>query len=186
MVRQILVRGEAPSTRPTVNVFHFSDGTDYQDAADALETMYTHWRASVSEDYQFNVEAEARQLNTATGALEAVNYVTWDAPVQGNVTTQGPLPEANAFLVRWLTPMVVGSRLLRGRTYLPGITMGSVEDGQVIPASREWLAEGAADFVEDLSGGFVIWSRVHGVAVPVTAGSIWPEVALQRRRRTGA
>lgn len=104
-----------------------------------------------------------------------------------------PLPPQDAICISFLTNS--RGRSFRGRTYLPGISKNSVDNGLVIAGVQTSLF-GAYNSLNGYLASYdtihVVPSRISngverttGVTTPVTNYRVNPAVATQRRRRIG-
>src|SRR5450756_1266819 len=102
------------------------------------------------------VQSAVETMEATTGQLigvEAGTPVTATAGgASGSVTTaQGPL-------VQWFTPLVVGRRLLRGRTFfVPSGTSAIASTGTVIPSVVTAILAAAATYIATAGPSPVIW-----------------------------
>lgn len=182
MVLQYTIEYVGPGDNPKVNVLHAAGSASPGDLQVSWQSFLEVWAAWADNSYTATLGSEIRVLNTATGVLEDI--INWDVPpepVVGTVTTE-PLPDATALLLRWSTGAVVSGRFLRGRSYIPGIATTYCVGGNP-SAGLVTSMGGAAQQIADDLVGFQIWSRSHGTAANVTAGSCWTEFAQQRGRR---
>jgi len=120
-------------------------------------------------------------IDEASGALTAVvstatsSGVGTAAGVVLSPTTQG--------LLRNLSSVVVGGRLLRGRLFLPGAT--ATHNVLGAPSSSYLTAyNGAASaLIADPNTVWKIWSRTYGTSAAVTTANVWTKWAVLRSRR---
>lgn len=168
-----------------LNVMHWQGDLDTpglaQDAADAVSQFLEEISGAISGQQTMRVDPEVVQINAATGALENVASVS-TSPVVGAGGTN-LAGQALSILFRWNTGTVVNGRFLKGRTYIPGMSPGTIAaNGELAPATADILLAATVGLIGP--GAFSVWSPTGGVAYDVSSASIWSELAVQRRRRS--
>ena len=182
MVREIRVRLPGPGDNPKYNIFHATDVADLAEIEDDLETFYGFWNNWASDQYDAILEPEIRVMNTATGILTDVETFPGGGWTVAGIDPGEPMADVLSVLIRWSTGSIVSGRFLRGRTFLPGLVAGLVNDGNVLGAVVSDLTSGANGLATS-GNGLGVWSRTHGVIHPFLGGSCWAEFATQRGRR---
>lgn len=182
MVKEYRATWTGPGHSPKYNIFHSEDSEDADLIKGVITAFYTSIAPHVNSSFQVKLDPTYRTLVTATGALVAdTPYTIAPLPVSGS-SAGAALPDAAAVLCRWNTGVIVSGRFLRGRTFLPGCTVGLMAAGNLAGSGYTTL-NSAASTLAGATPRIAIWSRAHGVLHPVQAGSVWNEVATQRRRR---
>jgi hypothetical protein len=194
MVHRVRTEMSSPQGGPYVSTMFFdSAALTAQDAADAVGAFWQAVDNLMSTGVAWAVNPEVSLLNAANGALIGVNGVTALAGV--GVDASPPLPQANQMLIRWLTGTVVGGRVLRGRTFIPGMTEAAVTGGNVDGAWLEAADTAAEALVAVADAQLVIWHRPtftdadppvnnnDGTTAVVTSTNTWAEFAILRSRR---
>lgn len=182
MVKEIIAQYGGPGRNPKLSVWHYEDSLDNDAIKTALQTFYTSVAGTWSNQYSVQIQPTVRILNTATGALVGESGFTV-APVVINGTIAGqPVPDAVAVLFRWNTEEVVGGRFLKGRTFVPGLAVTQLTNGNLTGSVNTSLNNIATTLAND-SNGPSIWSQKHGIQHFVQTGNAWGELATQRRRR---
>jgi len=167
------------------NLYFTDDATlgTAQDAIDAVDQMWTSIAGSLSNSLTWTVEGTVARINDVDGALVG----QW-AAVQnlGSGTTAGDLiPRQAQGLIRWLTPNVVGGRVLKGRTFVPGfLEAGNDAAGNPTAAIVSGLTTVPQALIADAGNELRVWSRTHGVSHVVTGASGATFWATLRSRRT--
>lgn len=144
--------------------------------------------AGLSNQVTVTMGSEVRRLNVGTGQLEQVFGVTPGTPVPGNVASQ-PVADSSQVLMRWNTGHIVGGRRLVGRTFIPGLPVGSLTAGNLSGASAADFATKGQNLITTLSGSapLVVWHRpkagAGGEAWAADVATCWTEMAVLRRRR---
>lgn len=185
MVREILVDWTTPAGGGQVSVFHFIEATAVAAQRAALNTFLQSVDNNCSTSTTWSIRSAGRDVDTATGALTASwgDSTAYTAP--GGITGS-PVADATQALLRWNTGRVVAGRFLRGRTYIPGISSGSLNSGNLLAATQTALAT-AGQALVTAGVQLAVWHRpkagVGGEAWAVQTASCWQEFAVLRRRR---
>lgn len=184
-MREILVDWTTPAGGGKVSVFYFGEATAASAQRAALGTMLGTIDAEMTNDVTWRVRTDGRMVDEATGQLTSL----WSESTAQNGTGASPLPslpDASQVLVRWLTSSVVSGRLVRGRTFLPGLTANTLSDGNV-GSSLVTIITNAAQALVAANVGLGVWHRPGpsgpGQLLPVTSAGCWNEYAVLRRRR---
>lgn len=171
---------------PYLSVMHWigSDQTDADGAIAAVAAFWTELEPIMSSDLDWVTEPDVEVLNSATGVLEDVFSVT-SASGSGNDTVERISP-ATQGLIRWRTGAIENGREVRGRTFVPGITVTGNDDGQ----PNASFTSNANSAISEILGGatpLAIWHRPNdegpGAQVTVVSGSPWTQWAVLRSRR---
>lgn len=153
-------------------------------AAQAVTAVGTFWGAVdalMGNTVNWTTQADVELVNAATGQVTGITTTT---PATGTGALAGELaPLVSQGLVRWRTGVYVAGREVRGRTFIPGLHINSVDDGSVLAASVTTVNTAAAALIADANSALEIWSRVLGVSHDVASGSMWSEFASLRSRR---
>jgi len=169
------------SSGPGLFQTYWRPGTSGGSTADATDilarvrAMLNGIVTSLSTACTYTAQSQVDALEDSTGALTGSFFGTAPAPVTG--TTAGePMPAQTCYLIRATTGLVVGPRLLRGRTFLglpaeTNNTTGAPSTGSVTNLNTV--------FPGMLTGGTtlsfpVVWHRPNpAAAVPAgTSGAI--------------
>lgn len=186
---EVISNWTSPGKSPKVSVMYF-EGTDAPAAVGAVSDTKNLWeflKGGLTTSTSVAVSGEVRHIDEATGALLGVLTVTPPAPSQGTVS-EPAAADATQYLLRWTTGQVVGGRLLRGRTFIPGVPLTSIQNGNVAATIKTSFDTDIASWLS-ATPGLVIWHRPKlipasaGVAHPVTGGTVWTEFGVQRGRR---
>lgn len=121
-------------------------------------------------------------LNITTGALEGVTAVT---QLTGVGTQAGDaLPQATQGLLRLITSLIAGGRLLRGRLFLPAAA--EADSGTTGNPSATYRADydaAAATLIADANTNWQVWGRTSGTAASIATANTWGRFAVLRSRR---
>lgn len=186
MPREILVDWTTASGAGKVSVFHFIEASHVADQRTTLAAFLTACNPTLAASTSWSIRTDGREIDTASGTLAGL----WSDPTEH--TGSGPggntavLADATQVLVRWYTDHIVNGRVLRGRTYLPGIYRNVSEGGNVYVASRTAIAS-AGNTLATSGTQLAVWHRptngAGGVLWAVDTCTVWKEFAVQRRRR---
>lgn len=167
---------------PYYSTFHFSAG--FGSASAAVAAAGGFWGvvdASLYNELTWDIPGEVEVINDETGNIIAVENAT---PQNGTgALSAQPLPPATQGLLRWRTGSFVGGREIRGKTFVPGLTISAAADGQPTPTIITALENAATALVGSPSAQLVVYSRTNGTSAPVTASSAWGQFAVLRSRR---
>jgi len=173
---------------PWLNTLYFQDsGGTAQQAATAAGAFWNSVDTYIYGGITWTTEADVVSITASSGALAGVTATT---PVTG--TGGGgsdPLPYATQGLVRWRTGVVVGTRELRGKTFIPGLTETGVTAALVTAAVVTAVNTAAATLISDPNSILVAWHRpsapgaLDGVSWNVATGQMAPGFAVLRSRR---
>lgn len=184
-MREILVDWTGPGSSPKVSVLYFDETGAIADQVGAINTLITAYRVFMNSSYSARVRETMRLIDEFTGDLQGIDTFTTPPAITGSAAGS-PVADASQVLCRWRTGTVRRGRFLQGRTYLPGCSSGQIVGGNVSPTMVTTMS-GAAQTFATSAGIPLVWSRPSdagsGLAVPMTAGSIWSEFAVQRGRR---
>lgn len=159
------------------------------DAINMLPVMRTFFNANAGNlpnAVTVSFEPFGSRIDDATGALVG-NWTTTPTPAVvaggGGTLYQAPV----GLVVNWLTSTVVGSRFLRGKTFLvPGIGGTGVTDGTPAAGNLTNLQAAAAAVIA-ATPNLLIWHRpvnnVGGSSATVTAASVPDKYVVLRSRR---
>jgi len=152
----------------------------------AIQNMYTACIARLDNNTSWSVRTSGKVIDEATGTLTA--FWNDNTTKSGSGTLTGnAVPNAAQVLLRWRTTQIVNGRLLQGRTFVPGLSASSLDEGEVSSAAVGTFQTAQGAFIAAVPGEFVVWHRPNGAspgaAYPVTGQATWAELAVQRRRR---
>ena len=135
------------------------------------------------------VQSAVETLEATTGQLIGVEAATPVAVVAATGT--GTVVIAQGPLIQWFTGLVVGRRLLRGRTFLTPSTQNDLAStGTVAPAVIVTVLAAANAYIATTGPSPVIWHRpvpyatgANGVASEIVSAQVPSTVAVLRSRR---
>lgn len=184
-IREILVDWTTQAGGGFRNVFYFDSTVTPAVQRSDIATWATGMAGVIDTNVSWTVETAGRELDETTGALVGA----WTEPTGhtglGAITGEC-VPDVAQILCRWATGSVVGGRFLKGRSFVPGMTVAQMKDGNIVPATVGALSTVCNTFATGASN-LLVWHRpvlgAGGVAIPSQSGSVWSELAVLRRRR---
>lgn len=167
---------------PYYSTFHFSAG--FGTAANAVAAAGGFWSVVdgfMADDLDWDIPGEVEVINDETGLIVNVENAT---PQSGSgALTSQPLPPATQGLIRWRTGSFVGGREIRGKTFVPGLTVTHSDEGQPNTALITGLENAATALVGSPTAQLVIYSRKNGTSAEAVSSSAWGQFAVLRSRR---
>jgi hypothetical protein len=192
MPREILVDWVLPSGTGHVNVWYFDTGSAVTAQRTALQAFYTSVKASLVTTCSYTIRTAGRELSNTTGGLTGA-WTDATAKIGTGGSGGDPVPDATQVLWQWLTGSIADGRFLRGRTFIPCLSAGSVIGGNLNPAVRTtFIGYGTTLLAANV--GQQVWHRpkkdpvTHALIRPGSvaltgSNSVWSEMAVLRRRR---
>ena len=185
-MREIITRWTTPAGGGFVSVMYFEEGPAVADQRTALGTLWAGIGQQLATSVSWEVQTTGRVIDPTNGEVTG----DWSEPTaragSGTASSAQPVSDATQVLIQWRTGYRLASREVRGRTYVPGLDFGGVNQGNLNPTRRASMAGFAQTFATD-SAGLVVWHRpkslVPGSSYAVTASGVWSELAVQRGRR---
>jgi hypothetical protein len=187
-VRQIEVIWEPPSGVQTASVLHFWDGVNVLQQRQRLNSFLQSIMQYFSDSVTWVIATDGKVLDEATGQMTGLWTEATPFVGQGGATVE-PVADATQLLVRWNTNTIRAGRFVLGRTFLPGLAIDSLADGNVAPAVIGPISTAASSFA-GANSGFSVYSRPRpgtpGALVTINSSGVSPELAVLRRRRNRA
>ena len=184
MPREILVDWNTDGPGGTTVMYFPISGT-LADQRSALAAFLASADLGCANSTTWTIAQSGRELDDATGTLTGA----WSSGVAhtgtgGSSATQ--TADATQALVRWNTGTVVAGRFLKGRTFIPGMAADAFDNGNLVSGLITTINNACTTFLAS-AGPPVIWHRpvqsAGGSVAVVNTGSVWPELAVLRRRR---
>lgn len=186
IIRQILTTWQTPASSDGVSVMYFESGLSVNAQRNALAALWAEIGNGLSNQIRWTVPSEGVEIEDSTGTLTG----TWSDGIPLSDVGEGaaqPVPDASQILLRWRSETVVNGRFLRGRTFIPGLTVSNMVSGNIGTTALGVFQAAVTDFIAEPSG-LVIWHRPNGASPGshdvATTGSVWSELAVLRRRRS--
>lgn len=183
---EVLTDWQSENSPGGLSVMYFDDSSNISNVRNAIDSLFTGVQARLDSLTSWSVRTTGKIISPVSGTL--TGFWSDAAPAVGTGTLSGqPVSNASQVLMQWRTDQVVSGRLLQGRTYVPGLSTGSLEGGQLSAAAQASFIATQLVFLAATDVNFVIWHRpkedAPGAAYPVVNASTWNELAVQRRRR---
>lgn len=183
---EVITNLTTPAGGGRVAVMHFDEVVPPQECVDYVEDFWTGLRMQLGAQTVARVQGSGRLKDEATGQVTGFYSATAPAAVLGALTDK-PLADATQGLVQWRTGVVRGGREVRGRTFIPGLTVGSLDGGNLSGGARDAIGAAASALAGPITG-FGVWSRPvegrPGLLVQASGATVWTEFAVLRRRRS--
>ena len=187
MGREILVNWTTASGGGKVSVLNFHDTSSVVAQRAAINTFYDALASVLSNQVSWSIAQSGREFNNATGALtgewsDSTNHVG-----AGSNTGQS-VADASQVLIRWNSGVVVGGRFVKGRTYIPGLSVANLSSGNLSSSANTVFANAAAAFLATSGVEFAVYHRpvngAGGQLLAAESATVWNELAVLLRRRS--
>lgn len=184
-VREIITNWSLVGRGGMKTVMYFNAATAVATQRTALQAFWTSIKAFQASTTLYDIDIAGRELDMATGALTGA----WSEPsVKNGFGTNGAqaVADASMALIQWQTGVIVGRRFLRGRTFVPGLGIAQLSQGNLLGTTATAFVNYGATLASS-GASFVIWHRPiagSGGNMQSPAGvTCWSEMAVLRRRR---
>jgi len=185
MPREILVDWTTPAGGGFRSVMYFDAAIAVAGQRAALNTFLSGVDGLLEEDVSWQIETSGRDVDNASGTLLAVwtdmVVYTGQGGVDGEVVA-----DATQVLFKWITGVIINGRFLTGRTFIPGLDVGGLVDGNFAQSLATPL-QVLGDALCDAGVGFGVWHRPTagsgGSFATATKSICNTELAVLRRRR---
>lgn len=181
---RVRVNWTGTSVGPTLSTFWFNNTGDSSSAAAtavAVKNFLTALNGSVVTGASATIDPEVAEIDAATGDLFATFPVTQDPVTFAGGT--GPLPRANQGLIRLGTGVYLNGRRIVGHLFIPGVVTAVNSNGAPTAAYVNSLQAAANGLMNDANTAWCVYSRVNGLAAPITSPSAKNYFAVLRSRR---
>ena len=184
-VREVVTDWSTIAGSGFVSVEFFDTSASIAAQRTALNAFFASVAASLNNTARYSIRVAGRTLDSASGTLTG-GWTDGTAHSAAGSGTVAAIPDAAQVLFRWNTFAIINGRVLKGRTFIPALEISAIAGGN-IGNTFVGLFNGYAQALCASATGFGVWHRPvlgaggsHHVA---TAGSVWPELAVLRRRR---
>jgi hypothetical protein len=184
-VREILTDWKTDAGSSFRSVMYFDNTVSVASQRSALATFWGAVDASLNSDISWEIEKAGRELGEVTGTL--IN--TWAEGTSHTGTGAGsvqPIPDAAQVLFKWTTALILGGRVLKGRTNAPGLEISAMDGGNIGSAFLTNFDAYGQSLISS-AVGFGVWHRPvaasGGKFAPAVSCTTWSELAVLRRRR---
>lgn len=185
---QVRLRWRSEGSYPKYSIFNFDDqfNNDYQSAQTAVAAFASQLTPVLSTKTLWRVEDVVRQLDPATGGLQAIEVSSLGFN-DGGDDPSDVLADATQGLVRWHTEDVRAGRVVQGRTFIPGISLTNADDGNPSSAAVTAMQDAVDAMIASPNSQLLVWHRPvagsGGSTHEVRNGTVWSEFAVLRKRR---
>lgn len=162
---------------------------DATSAVAAVRALLAGCVGALPSSVGLQVQSAVETMEATTGQLIGVEAATPVSALSGTAT--GSVIVAQGALIQWFTGLVVGRRLLRGRTFLtPSTATVVTSTGTVVGALQVAILAACATYIATAGPSPVIWHRpipyatgANGVASEIVSAQVPVTVAVLRSRR---
>lgn len=188
-IMKLTAKWEGFTGAPGYTNFYFlkTAMTNVQMAADAIRNFFDSIKAYLPSAVSIQVQQEVTTYVAETGTLVSLDSVpVIPAVVQG--TASGSYSGVSGAVINWLTTQSMGTRLLRGRTFLVPLSNGAYQsDGTLAPACLTALQNAAYDLRLAVGADLCVWHRpkngTGGLAIKATGSRVPDKAAILTSRR---
>lgn len=186
-LREVLVNWTTVAGGGFLNVLYFNDTDPIATQRQALGTMLTSIQSQLTTGTSWTVATSGRVIDDATGTLVGDWNDGTARTGAGTVSTSGT-PDATQVLLRWRGTAVINGRRIQGRTFIPGLGGSNVAGGNLSPGAQG-IIQNALTTYANTGLQHLLWHRpVNGAGgsshgFGPAGASVWPELAVLRRRR---
>lgn len=186
-MNEVLTNWTTPAGGGFVTVLYFDGLGSVADQREAWGQLLGNIDNYLAPSVSYSVATQGRIIDSATGQLAG----DWSDSTPRTGTggmTGAPVADATMLLLRWKSPNIVAGRRIQGRSYIPGLNVGNLSNGNLgsTPASAIQTALTAYGTTGNQHS---IWHRpkngaggsLHGVGPG--GMTVWSELAVLRRRR---
>jgi len=165
---------------PYYSNLYFGDTASASACVTAVATFWNDIDSVISTAIAYTVQGTVVTMDPITGDIISSEDVGGN---NGFGTDAGELmPFATQALVRWHTGEYINGREVRGRCFIPGMTIVSDQSGVLLTTNRSVIQSGV-DTLIGAGQNMLIWSKTHGETRLVTTGDVWEQFAVLRSRR---
>ena len=186
---KITAKWEGFDGAPGYSNFYFlkSALTVVQNAADAVHDFFDDIKSYIPGSVSIQVQQEVTTYIAETGVLVSLDSLG-SIPDVVEGTGSGAYSGVSGAVVNWLTTQSMGTRLLRGRTFLVPLNQSAYQnDGTLSPGALTVLQDAAYDLRLAVGADLAVWSRPTndrpGLAAKVAGSRVPDKAAILRSRR---
>lgn len=143
---------------PAVSTVYSDDAVDgHSTVKNALNVLFNALDNLCSSAVTWVMPATMDVIDDATGNL--VDVVTGDQISGAFANAAEQVARATMLNLRFNTAGIVNNHRVKGRIYVPGLSIGALDDGQLSSANLASINSAAATFASATAGHFRVWSR---------------------------
>jgi hypothetical protein len=126
-------------------------------AAAAVDTFWSAIDGALDSNISWTRQPDIATIDEVNGQLTGLETV---ASTSGAGTIAGETsPTVLQGLIRWRTEVAFDGRLLQGRTNVPGLPEGALDDGFLHSVQQSNFESSAAALIADVNVALVVWHR---------------------------
>jgi len=191
-IREITTEWTMASGGGKLSVMYFLEGIAVTSQRDALSLFWTAIKASLDNTVAYAISTSGREIDDATGNLVSAWSDSRSKTGVGSGSTE-QVADATQGLITWRSEDVVNNRFVKGRTFVPGLSIAALSNGNM-GSSTISTFQTAANALIAAGAGLAIWARplkdpiTHVITRPgsihtATTAAVPTELAVLRRRR---
>ena len=188
-IMKLTAKWEGFAGAPGYTNFYFlkTAMTNVQLAANGVHDFFDDIKTYIPGSVTIQVQPEVTTYVAETGTLVSLDSVgTIPDPVSGSGS--GAYSAVSGAVINWLTTQSMGTRLLRGRTFIVPMNQSAYEnDGTLSNGALTALTNAANDLRVQIGAELCVWHRpqngTDGLAVKVTSVRVPDKAAILRSRR---
>jgi hypothetical protein len=181
MVKRVTTVFSGVPGSPYYSNHYFSDAGAAGDLVTDVGGFWDLCAVHIANNLVWTVQGDVATIDIATGQITAMESVTGSNGA-GEHSAQ-MLPPAAQGLVQWQTAQYNAGRRLRGRTFVPGLTVSDSADGEVHATTQAALLAAGTALIDSIDSELVVFSRTGQQAAVVTDCTVWNQFAQLRSRR---
>lgn len=164
------------------NLYFALEGGTHVQARQAATNFWFAMSEDFVNDLLFTVEPDVAVLDEATG--DVIQVLVDNAPKgRFGQSAATALPPATQILVRLRSGVFNSGREIRGRIFIPGVTVSQSNDGRVQGGTIVDVQAAIDAMIADQNAQLVVWAKTRGTYAVVNSATVWTEFAVLRSRR---
>jgi hypothetical protein len=165
---------------PYFSNLYFGDSALSNACVTVVSTFFADMDGVISQNLSWTTQGTVVTIDPVTGDITDSEDVTGQNGVGAD--TGELMPFATQALIRWHTGEYINGRELRGRCFIPGMTIVADDQGVLLPSTLLTI-QNAADGLIAAGQNMLLWSKTHGQTRAVTSADVWEQFAVLRSRR---
>lgn len=166
------------------NLYFHTDATTPDVQIDQVRDFWTALVSFIDNGVTATVEGDVSLLESTTGAITGISSGT--ALLVVGTATQQAMPPATQGVLHEFTSIFVGGRQLRGKTFLPGLTINAADANGAPVAAFKTAVLGAGNALitaANATGNWQVWSKHNLVSSDIVSISTPSKFGVLRSRR---
>lgn len=170
---------------PGYSNFYATEGSGVSIVVDAVRAFFDGVKSLIPSQMTVTVQPSGDTINDANGVING-SWTVDPAPLVVTGSAGGTYAGNAGAVVTWRTAGVVGTRRVRGRTFLVPLSSTVYDTNGLTAAAIATLQAAASGLVTAASGSLAVWSRPtplrSGSSHLVTAATV-PDLSASLRSR---